>query len=210
MFSKSRVYIEEERKFARNLAGQLTYDGNVVCRYYSTTRGCTKSRCVFMHVEIGCIFHRSASQGCCFDESSGSKCPFSHSPDSVIVCGPLYQCSADGCTRSCMHMNSTCIKCFNANRRTKPMHNHSNRFIDRKSFVNLFSECLTFESVDKVASPHAVTQPSEESFLSHLLIHEKSRVKSVTPIASILLPPESKPLANTDSNTIGDERTQEP
>ena len=150
MIRKSQIYLDEEKKFARNLAGQLTYNGKVVCRYYTTSKGCNKSRCSFSHIRLGCVFHRLANQGCVFQENFGKECPFSHSPDAVVVSGPLYQCSVDGCNRSCMHMNSTCIKCFNKNRRTRN-NNHSMtsfpRTFDRDEMRKVFADLFDINDV---------------------------------------------------------------
>ena len=145
MIRKSQLYLDEEKKFARNLAGQLTYSGKVICRYYTTSKGCSKIKCPFSHIKLGCVFHRLANQGCVFQDNFGKECPFSHSADAVVVSGPLYQCSVDGCDRSCMHMNSTCIKCFNKNRRTRhfshsmtPLPRTFDKDAMRKVFADLF------------------------------------------------------------------------
>lgn len=144
MMKKSEKYLSEERRFARKLSGTITYDGETICRFFCTPGGCTRPDCTFKHVKLGCAFHFLAAQKCIYG-TEGKFCPFSHDPSSIVVISALYPCSEDGCNRSCMHVNSMCIMCFNKRKRDRESlcYDHTNvrsRFIERASKIDEWAE----------------------------------------------------------------------
>lgn len=118
---KSEAYLAEEAHYARDDRGNIFYKGDLICRFYCTSRGCKNGiLCRFLHIKLGCVFAQQAVQGCCFED--GKECPFSHDPDAVVVAKKLFACSNQGCDRSCMHENSTCLCCFNNSSRNRRAH----------------------------------------------------------------------------------------
>ena len=94
---KSARYIEEEKKYARDLLGNVTYDGRKICRFYCTPTGCLRRDCAFVHKKLGCAFHGLAKQGCIYGEE-GEFCPFSHDLNNdVIITSVLYPCTETDC-----------------------------------------------------------------------------------------------------------------
>lgn len=129
----SAKYIAEKNRFARNQSNDITYDGRVVCRYYSTQRGCrADENCRFLHKELGCVFFQQAKQGCIFEQSG--ECPFSHDPDVVVMAPDLNDCSTPGCERSCMNTGSSCIICFNSSSRERRENVKSQQRSRRENF----------------------------------------------------------------------------
>jgi hypothetical protein len=112
-YYKSPGYLREEAKFSRNRSGDVIYDGNVICRYVSTARGCRqRASCRFLHKALGCVFYKMAHQGCVYANSGD--CPFSHESDAVVVAPTLANCkNYSECGHSCMFFGSTCLTCFN-------------------------------------------------------------------------------------------------
>ena len=107
---KQRV---ESLRYDRNQINDVTYDGRVICRYYSTLRGCQMGHnCRFLHKKLGCVFFQQATQGCVY--KAPNECPFSHHPDAVVMAPDLSACTSPGCLRSCMHTGSVCLACFEA------------------------------------------------------------------------------------------------
>jgi hypothetical protein len=119
IYYKSLAYLQEEVKFNRNFHGDITYNGQLVCRYFSTSRGCRQGeRCRFVHINLGCVFHQMAHQGCVYAESGD--CPFSHEPDAVVMAPTLSNCkNFSTCGHSCMFTGSTCLTCFNQTARDR-------------------------------------------------------------------------------------------
>lgn len=116
--NRSDKYRVESLRYDRNRINDVTYDGRVICRYYSTLKGCHLGQdCRFLHKKLGCVFFQQATQGCVY--KAPNECPFSHHPDAVVMAPDLSACTNPGCSRSCMHAGSVCLACFDASTRER-------------------------------------------------------------------------------------------
>ena len=113
-FKPSDKSLQEAKCFSHDSSNNLMYDGQRVCRFFTTVRGCRNGDlCNYKHVKLGCAYFQKARQSCLYSES---ECPFSHSVDAVVISPDLHlcpKCEVNDC------FGSVCLRCNNRQTRQR-------------------------------------------------------------------------------------------